>query len=356
MPEIVPPLPPAPPRPPAPPFAETRPLPAPVHSDYGADHPQTLRIFSGTSNPDLSHRIAGQIGLPLGQLHISRFADGEIRVKIEESVRGMDVFIVQPTCAPVNDHVMELLILVDAFRRASARRITLVMPYYGYSRQDKKIKPREPVSARLVADLITTAGAHRILAVDLHAGQIQGFFQIPLDHLYAGPLISTYFAERGLTNHDTVVVSPDVGGVARARGLAETLKAPIAIIAKRRPEPNQVEIMEIIGDVSGKTCVMIDDLIDTGGSIVSGAEALIARGARRVYACCTHPVLSGSAVDKIEGSPITELVVTDTIPLDPQKRARSTKLRVISVASLLANAICRIHTDDSVSEMFDSYW
>ena len=292
-----------------------------------------------------------------GRLHCTRFADGEIRVKIEESARGMDVFIVQPTCAPVNDSLMELLILVDAFRRASAKRITLVMPYYGYSRQDKKIKPREPVTARLVADLITTAGAHRVLAVDLHAGQIQGFFQLPLDHLYAGPLLGAHFAERGLTDGDTVVVSPDVGGVGRARGMAEMLHAPIAIIAKRRPEPNKVEIMEIIGDVRGKTCVMVDDMIDTGGSIVSGACALMERGARRVFACCTHPVLSGSAVDRIEESPITEAGRHRHDPAaDDASSPRSSKITVISVAPLLANAITRIHKDDSVSELFDTYW
>lgn len=320
----------------------------------GADE-GTLRIFSGNANPELAAKIAHHLGRPLGKIHCTRFADGEIRVKIEESARGMDVFIVQPTCAPANDSLMELLILVDAFRRASAKRITLVIPYYGYSRQDKKVKPREPITARLVADLITTAGAHRVLAVDLHAGQIQGFFQLPLDHLYAGPLLASYFAESGLTNGDTLVVSPDVGGVGRARGMAEMLHAPIAIIAKRRPEPNKVEIMEIIGDVRGKTCVMVDDMIDTGGSAVSGACALMERGARRVFACCTHPVLSASAVDRIEESPIAELVITDTIPFDDGKRARSTKTTVISVAPLLANAISRIHRDDSVSEMFDAY-
>ena len=244
----------------------------------GADE-DTLRIFSGSANPALADKIAHHLNRPLGRIHCTRFADGEIRVKIEESVRGMDVFIVQPTCAPVNDSLMELLIMVDAFRRASAKRITLVMPYYGYSRQDKKIKPREPVTARLVADMITAAGAGRVLAVDLHAGQIQGFFQLPLDHLYAGPLLAAYLAEKGLTDGDTVVVSPDVGGVGRARGMAEMLHAPIAIIVKRRPEPNKVEIMEIIGDVRGKTCVMVDDMIDTGGSTVLGACALMARGA-----------------------------------------------------------------------------
>ena len=316
----------------------------------------TLRIFSGNANPELAAKIAHHVNLPLGKLLITRFSDGEIRVKIEESVRGMDVFIVQPTCEPANDSLMELLILVDAFRRASAKRITLVIPYYGYSRQDKKLKPREPITARLIADLITTAGAHRILAVDLHAGQIQGFFQIPLDHLYAGPLLSSYFAEKGMTNHDTVVVSPDVGGVSRARGMAETLHGAIAIIAKRRPEPNKVEIMEIIGDVVGKNCILVDDMIDTGGSVASGAKAIIERGAKRVFACCTHPVLSGKAIENIENSPIEELVVTDTIPLSATKRASSSKITILSVAPLLANAICRIHKDDSVSELFESYW
>jgi ribose-phosphate pyrophosphokinase len=314
-----------------------------------------LRIFSGSANPALAAKIAQHLGRPLGRIHCSSFADGEIRIKIEESVRGMDVFIVQPTCAPANDTLMELLIMVDAFRRASARRITLVIPYYGYSRQDKKVKPREPVTARLVADLITTAGAGRVLAIDLHAGQIQGFFQLPLDHLYAGPLLASYFAEKGLTDGDTVVVSPDVGGVSRARGMAEMLSAPIAIIVKRRPEPNKVEIMEIIGDVRGKTCVIVDDMIDTGGSTVTGANALIDRGTAQVFVCCTHPVLSDPAVERIEASPISELVITDTIPFDDGKAARSTKTTVLSVAPLLASAITRIHHDDSVSELFNTY-
>ena len=321
-----------------------------------SDEHGTLRIFSGSANPELAANIGRHLNIPIGKLHLSHFADGEIRVKIEESARGMDVFIIQPTCAPVNDSLMELLILVDAFRRASAKRITLVIPYYGYSRQDKKLKPREPVTARLVADLITTAGAHRVLAVDLHAGQIQGFFQIPLDHLYAGPLLAAHFAEKGFSGSETVVVSPDVGGVGRARGMAELLNAPIAIIAKRRPEPNKVEIMEIIGDVTGKSCVMVDDMTDTGGSVVSGATALLDRGAKRVFVTCTHGVLSGSAVDLIEQSPIEELVTTDTIKLCPTKRERSSKITVISVAPLLANAITRIHNDDSVSELFNSYW
>src|SRR5579872_2289014 len=230
-----------------------------------------LRIFTGNAHPKLAADIAAELGTPLGAIVVKQFSDGEICIKIEESARGQDIFIVQPTCAPVNDNLIEVLIMIDAFRRASARRITVVLPYYGYARQDKKIKPREPVSARLIANLISNAGAHRVLCVDLHAGQIQGFFDIPVDHLYAGPLIAEELKGRGLFDGNTVVVSPDVGGVARARALAEHLGTPIAIIAKRRPEANQVEIMEIIGDVAGKVCVMIDDMIDTGGSIVEGA-------------------------------------------------------------------------------------
>lgn len=315
-----------------------------------------LRVFSGNANPALAQKIACELQRPLGKVHLTRFSDGEIRAMVEESARGMDVFLVQPTCAPVNENLMELLIMVDAFRRASARRITLVIPYYGYSRQDKKIKPREPVTARLVADLITAAGASRVLAVDLHAGQIQGFFQMPLDHLYAGPLIADYLNKRGLYDGDTVVVSPDVGGVGRARAMAESLGAGIAIIAKRRPEPNKVEVMEIIGDVQNKSCIMIDDIIDTGGSIVTGACALKQRGARRVFAAATHAVLSGSALTKISESPIEELILTDTIPIPDQIRSPSDRLTVISVAPLLADAIRRIHNDSSVSELFDKYW
>jgi ribose-phosphate pyrophosphokinase len=248
---------------------------------------------------------------------------------------------------------MELLIMLDAFRRASARRITCVIPYYGYARQDKKVKPREPVTARLIANLITVSGASRILTVDLHAQQIQGFFDLPVDHLYGGPMIADYLVKKGLCDADTVVVSPDVGGVARARALAEMLSTPIAIIAKRRPEPNKAEIMEIIGDVQDKVAVMIDDMIDTGGSIVQGAAALKKRGARNIFACCTHPVLSGNALERLDASPIEEIVVTDTIPVDGKK---SGKITILSVAPLLANAICRIHNDQSVSELFKEYW
>ncbi len=312
-----------------------------------------LRIFTGNANPKLAAAIAQELNTPLGEIVVKQFSDGEICVKIEESARGQDIFIVQPTCNPVNDNLMEVLIMIDAFRRASASRITVVLPYYGYARQDKKVKPREPVTARLIANLVTQAGASRVLCVDLHAGQIQGFFDLPVDHLYAGPLIGDYLSKSGLADGNTVVVSPDVGGVARARALAEHLKSPIAIIVKRRPEPNQVEIMEIIGDVAGKTCIMIDDMIDTGGSIVQGAQALINRGASTVHACCTHGILSGNAIERVQNSPLKSLVVTDTIPLSEDKKIG--KIKVISVASLLADAIRRIHLDNSVSELFSHY-
>jgi ribose-phosphate pyrophosphokinase len=312
-----------------------------------------LRIFTGNANPALAESIADELDIKLGCITVKHFSDGEISVKIEESARGLDVFLVQPTCQPVNDNLMELLIMIDAFRRASARRITVVLPYYGYARQDKKIKPREPVTARLVANLISGAGATRVLCVDLHAGQIQGFFDIPVDHLYAGPLIADELAKRGLGDGNTVVVSPDVGGVARARALAEHLGTPIAIIVKRRPEANKVEIMEIIGDVSGKVCIMIDDMIDTGGSIVQGAAALVERGAKEVHACCTHGVLSGDAINRIEGSVLKSVLTTDTIPMPPHKL--DGKIEVISVAPLLGDAIRRIHMDSSVSELFQHY-
>jgi ribose-phosphate pyrophosphokinase len=311
-----------------------------------------LRLFSGNANPALAGKIADNLGVELGRIHIRRFADGETSIQIDESARGMDVFIVQPTCRAVDANLMELLIMIDAFRRASARRITAVMPYDGYARQDKKIKPREPITARLIANLITVAGAHRVLCVDLHAGQIQGFFDIPLDHLYAGPIIGEDLRSRGLCGDDAVVVSPDVGGVTRARSLAEQLGSPLAIIAKRRPEPNQVQILEIVGDVAGRTCVMIDDMIDTGGSIVKGAEALIARGATAVHACCTHGILSGNAVAQVASSPLASLLVTDTVP--PLEDA-GPKIRVVSVAPMLADAIQRIHANSSVSELFGGY-
>lgn len=312
-----------------------------------------LRLFTGSSNPDLSKRISEHLQVPLGSMFVNRFADGEVRVQINESVRGVDAFVIQSGCCPVNDSVMELLIIQDALNRASARRINVVMPYYSYSRQDKKVKGREPVTAKLLANLITAAGADRLLTIDLHAGQIQGFFDVPVDNLYAGPIIADYLRSH-VTLHNSVVVSPDVGGVPRARAMAEALGTPIAIIVKRRPEPNRVEVVEVIGDIEGRSCVMIDDMIDTGGSIASGARALAERGAKEVFAACTHPVLSGSAVEKIEDSPIKRLIVTDTIPLGPDKR--SEKIEVISVASILGDAIRRIHNEESVSEIFDTAW
>jgi ribose-phosphate pyrophosphokinase len=308
-----------------------------------------LRLFTGNANPKLAADVAQELGIELGKGEVGRFSDGEIRIKIDESVRGMDVFIIQPTCHPVNENLMELLLLIDAFKRASARRITAVVPYYGYGRQEKKVRPREPISAKLVADLISVAGVDRVLTVDLHADQIQGFFNCPVDQLTAVPILAEYFQSLGFSNNDVVVVSPDVGGVARARHFAEILGTPIAIIAKRRPEPNKAEAMEVIGDVKGKTVIMVDDIVDTAGSLMKGAEAMLERGAKRIYACCTHPVLSGEAVKRIENGPIEQLIVTDTIPLGDKK---SEKIKVLSIAPLLAEAIARIHYEKSVSVLF----
>ncbi|GAV25574.1 ribose-phosphate pyrophosphokinase [Carboxydothermus islandicus] len=307
-----------------------------------------LKIFSGNANPDLAREIASFLGVEVGDARVSRFSDGEIQVKINESVRGADVFIIQPTCTPVNENLMELLILIDAIRRASARRITAVLPYFGYARQDRKTRARDPITAKLVSNLITVSGARRVIAMDLHAGQIQGFFDIPVDHLVGVPILAKYFNEKGLENK--VVVSPDLGGVTRARDLAERIGAPIAIIDKRRPEPNVAEIMNIIGDIEGKTVIMVDDIIDTAGTITQGAQALMERGAKEVYVCCTHPILSGPAVDRLANSPIKEVVVTNTIPLPPEKKLP--KIKVLSVAPLMGEAIRRIHEDLSVSELF----
>jgi len=307
-----------------------------------------LKIFSGNANPDLAREIASFLGVEVGDARVSRFSDGEIQVKINESVRGADVFVIQPTCTPVNENLMELLILIDAVRRASARRITAVLPYFGYARQDRKTRARDPITAKLVSNLITVSGARRVIAMDLHAGQIQGFFDIPVDHLVGVPILAKYFNEKELD--DKVVVSPDLGGVTRARDLAERIGAPIAIIDKRRPEPNVAEIMNIIGDIKGKTVIMIDDIIDTAGTITQGAQALLERGAKEVYVCCTHPILSGPAVDRLANSPIKEVVVTNTIPLPPEKKLA--KIKVLSVAPLMGEAIRRIHEDLSVSELF----
>lgn len=310
-------------------------------------------IFSGSAHPQLAEDIAAALRTKVGALRVTTFSDGETHVKIEQSVRGKDLFLVQPTCTPVNHNLMELLIMIDACRRASARRITVVMPYYGYARQDKKVKPREPITARLVANLLTQAGAHRILCVDLHANQLQGFFDVPVDHLTAGPLLADYFLKVGLCGDKVLVVSPDVGGVARAGAFAAQLQSSMAIIAKRRPAPNQVEIMEIIGDVKGRTCILIDDLIDTAGTICQGATALVERGAQAIYACCTHGVLSGPAMHRLDCSPIRSLIVTDTVPMQPT--APTDKIHPISVAPLLADAIRRIHEGQSVSELFQTY-
>lgn len=313
-----------------------------------------MKLFAGNSHKELGLKIADYLGIELGSLTSTRFSDGEIRLMVDESARGNDVFIVQPTCSPVNDSIMELLIMLDAFRRASANRITVVMPYYGYARQDKKIKPREPVTARLVADLIVTAGAHRVVCVDLHAEQIQGFFDIPVDHLYGGPILGQHLVDEGFAEQeDIVVVSPDVAGVGRARSLAEMLKAPIAIIAKRRPEPNKVDIIEIIGDVEGKRCIMIDDMIDTGGSIIQGAEALLKRGATEVMACCTHPVFSGNASQRLQDSVVSRVITIDTLPLGSVKEFP--KLQVLPSAPLIGEAIRRIHLNESVSTLFTTW-
>jgi len=314
---------------------------------------EDLKLFSGTANPELSHKIAELLGVPVGDMTVTRFSDGEIHVQVKESVRGDDVFIVQSCQSPVNENLMELLIIIDAFRRASVRRITVVMPYFCYARQDKKVKPREPVTAKLVANMLDTAGADRVLTMDLHAGQMVGFFDIPVDNLYAGPIIAEYLSKR-VPLDNAVVVSPDVGGVTRARALAEVLGTPIAIIVKRRPEPNKAEVTELIGDVAGRTAIMFDDMIDTGGSVIHGAEALLGRGAAEVYAACTHGVLSGGAPERLIASPVKSVIVTDTIPLSPDKR--DGKIVTVSVAGLLADAIKRIHNESSVSEIFSKVW
>ena len=314
---------------------------------------QGMKLFAGNAHRDLAQKVADYLEIPLGRLTATRFSDGEIRIMVDESARGNDIFLIQPTCAPVNDSLMELLIMLDAFRRASARRITVVIPYYGYARQDKKIKPREPITARLVADLIAVAGASRVVCVDLHAEQIQGFFNMPMDHLYAGPIIGRYMIEQGFREENIVVVSPDVAGVGRARALAEMLKAPIAIIAKRRPEPNKVDIVEIIGDVDGKKCVMIDDMIDTGGSVIQGAEALMKRGATEVVISCTHAVLSGNAPQRLQESVISKVITLDTLPIGSEKMIP--KLTILPSAPLVGEAIKRIHLNESISTLFDEW-
>ncbi|MDD2233293.1 MAG: ribose-phosphate pyrophosphokinase [Desulfitobacteriaceae bacterium] len=308
-----------------------------------------LKIFCGTANPELTEEIGEYLGIPPGISKVTNFCDGETSIDIGESVRGADTFVVQPTCMPTNDNIMVLLIMIDALKRASARRITAVMPYYGYARQERKSKARDPITAKLMANLITKAGADRVVTMDLHAPAIQGFFDIPVDHLLGVPILAEYFFEMQLDN--VCVVSPDLGGVTRARGLAERIGASLAIIDKRRPEPNVSEIMNVIGDLEGKTAIMIDDIIDTAGTITHAARALKERGAKEIYTCCTHPVLSGAAIERLENSVIKELIVTNTIPVPPEKRIP--KLKVLSVAPLLGEAIARIHEDLSVSKLFD---
>jgi len=308
-----------------------------------------LEVFTGNANPELAKEIVQNLGIVLGRAVVNTFSDGEIQVKINESVRGAHVFVVQPLSYPVNDHLMELLIMIDAFKRASAGTITAVVPYYGYARQDRKARSRDPITAKLVADLITAAGADRLLTMDLHAGQIQGFFDFPVDHLKAAPILAEYFAQKGLK--DMVVVSPDLGGVTRAREMANRLGAAIAIIDKRRPKPNVAEIMNIIGPVEGMSVIMIDDIIDTAGTITLGAEELLARGAKEVYACCTHPILSGPAIERLQESPIKEVVVTNTIQLREDQKID--KIKVLSIAPLFAAAISRIYDNMSVSTLFD---
>ncbi len=308
-----------------------------------------IKIFSGNANPALAKEICQDMNIPLGNALVGRFSDGEINVQIMDNVRGMDVFVVQPTGNPVNRNLMELLIMIDALKRASANRITAVLPYYGYSRQDRKVQPRVPITSKLVADLITAAGANRVLTVDLHAGQIQGFFNIPVDNLFAAPVLLAYL--RSKTFNNLTVVSPDAGGVERARAFAKRLNAALAIIDKRRDKPNEAQVMHIIGDVKGHDCLLLDDMVDTAGTLTEGAAALKTNGAGKISAACSHAVLSGPAIQRINESSLDELITTNTIALD-SKQQECKKLKVLSVAQLLADAITRIHEETSLSSLF----
>ncbi len=308
-----------------------------------------IKIFSGNANPLLAQEICDYLSLPLGRASVRTFSDGEVYVEIGENVRGADVFVIQPTCPPVDHNMMELLIMVDALRRASARRITAVLPYYGYARQDRKAAPRVPISAKLVADIITVAGARRVLAMDLHAAQIQGFFSIPVDHLFAAPVLLKYLKKKFTKN--VVMVSPDAGGVERTRAFAKRLGAGLAIIDKRRERPNESHVMNIIGDVKGKIAIILDDMVDTAGTLCKATDALKEHGAKEIHACATHPVLSGPAIDRIKESVLESLVVTNTIPLSEEAK-KINKIEVLSVSDLLGEAIKRIHNDDSVSLLF----
>ena len=309
-----------------------------------------FKIFCGSSNRALTEEICKFVGVPLGEAKLQRFADGEVYFQLLENVRGVDVFLVQPTCRPVDEHLMELLIMIDALKRASAGRITAVMPYYGYARQDRKDRPRVAITAKLIADLLSTAGANRALLVDLHAAQIQGFFNIPVDHMFASPVLVGHF--RDLNLPDLTVVSPDAGGVERARHVAKKLEVPLAIVDKRRTDVNVAEVMNVIGDVEGRTCLIVDDIIDTAGTLVGTVEALLAQGAKKVYACASHPVLSGPAVERIAASRLEELVVTNTIPLC-EEALLVPKIKVLSIAGLLGRAIESIHMETSVSTLFN---
>jgi ribose-phosphate pyrophosphokinase len=315
----------------------------------GVGEDKRFKIFSGSANKALAEEVCKFVGLPLGETRMQRFSDGEVYFQLLENVRGVDVFIVQPTSFPVDQHLMELLIMIDACKRASAGRITVVIPYYGYARQDRKDRPRVAISSKLVADLLTRAGANRALLVDLHAAQIQGFFDIPVDHLFASPVLVSYFRERNLPN--LTVVSPDAGGVERARFFAKKMEAPLAIVDKRRTELNVTEVMNVIGDVEGRTCLILDDIIDTAGTLVKTADALLEAGAEKVYACASHPVLSGPAIERIANSRLEELVVTNTIPLRDEA-LRVSKIKVLSIAGLLGRAIESIHMETSVSTLF----
>jgi ribose-phosphate pyrophosphokinase len=311
--------------------------------------PKGIQVFSGNSNKKLAEEIAEYLSIPVGNATVSKFSDGEIMVQINENVRGSDVFVIQSTCMPVNENIMELLLMIDALKRASAGRITAVIPYYGYARQDRKVQPRVPISSRLVADLITAVGVSRVLTVDLHAGQIQGFFDIPVDHLYASPVLSEYVKKKYF--NDIVIVSPDAGGVERARAFAKRLSASLAIIDKRRERTNESEVMNVIGDVRKKDAILFDDMVDTASTIAKAVTAIKEKGARKIVAACTHAVLSGPAIDRINASGLKELIVTNTIPMDKKIR-QCKKITVLSVAPLLGEAIKRIHEESSVSSLF----
>ena len=310
--------------------------------------PKKLKVFTGNANPEIAMEICDHLDIDLGKAEVKQFSDGEISVEIGENVRGADVFVIQPTCTPVNDHLMELLIMVDAFRRASARRITAVMPYYGYARQDRKVRPRVPITAKAVADMLMVVGTRRVLCMDLHAGQIEGFFNIPVDHLYAAPVLLRHIRNQFT---DVVMVSPDAGGVERTRAFAKRLNSDLAIVDKRRERANECEAVQVIGNVAGKTAILLDDMVDTAGTLCNGAEILMEAGAKEVHACCSHGVLSGPAIERIEQSCLKSLVVTNSIPLR-DKIQKTEKITVLSVGQLLGEAIKRINNEDSVSYLF----